>query len=375
MAALYLHIPFCASRCSYCDFYSQCNTSLENSFVAALSSELELRKDEAAQQALDTIYFGGGTPSQLQIQSIEQIFATIAKHYQICPDAEITFEANPDDLNPEYLQGLKQLPINRISMGVQSFDDSELKLLGRRHSAQQVQKAVEGIRAIGIDNISLDLIYGIPGQSLEGWQQSLEQCIALKPKHISAYHLIYEEGTLLSRLRDAGTLTEVEEEHSLRFFDRLIDRLRAAGYEQYEISNFARPSYRSRHNSKYWQGLAYMGLGPSAHSFDGSTIRSYNPPSLQDYIKGLEAGEEIRIFETLSKTDRYNELIMTGLRKSEGIELNELEQTFGKEALQHCLQQAQSFIDRGLLVSSQGRLQLSRRGLFLSDSIMAALFY
>ncbi len=375
MAALYLHIPFCASRCSYCDFYSQCNTSLENSFVAALSRELELRQDEAAQQALDTIYFGGGTPSQLQVHSIEQIFATIAKHYQISPDAEITFEANPDDLNPEYLQGLKQLPINRISMGVQSFDDSELKLLGRRHSAQQVQKAVEGIRAIGIDNISLDLIYGIPGQSLEGWQQSLDQCIALKPKHISAYHLIYEEGTLLSRQRDAGTLTEVEEELSLRFFDRLIDRLAAAGYEQYEISNFALPGYRSRHNSKYWQGLAYMGLGPSAHSFDGSTIRSYNPPSLQDYIKGLERGEEIRIFETLSKTDRYNELIMTGLRKSEGIELNELEQTFGQEALQHCLQLAQSFIDRGLLVSKQGRLQLSRQGLFLSDSIMAELFY
>lgn len=375
MAALYLHIPFCASRCSYCDFYSQCNTSLEISFVAALSRELELRQDEAAQQALDTIYFGGGTPSQLQVHSIEQIFATIAKHYQISPDAEITFEANPDDLNPEYLQGLKQLPINRISMGVQSFDDSELKLLGRRHSAQQVQKAVEGIRAIGIDNISLDLIYGIPGQSLEGWQQSLDQCIALKPKHISAYHLIYEEGTLLSRQRDAGTLTEVEEELSLRFFDRLIDRLAAAGYEQYEISNFALPGYRSRHNSKYWQGLAYMGLGPSAHSFDGSTIRSYNPPSLQDYIKGLERGEEIRIFETLSKTDRYNELIMTGLRKSEGIELNELEQTFGQEALQHCLQLAQSFIDRGLLVSKQGRLQLSRQGLFLSDSIMAELFY
>jgi|GEM_PF-6144673 len=271
---LYLHIPFCASRCSYCDFYTQTGSRLRRDFLDALIRELHLRRVELPDGALiDHIYFGGGTPSLLTPEELTRIFDTITELYPLTGTGEVTIECNPDDVTEEYAQALGTLPINRVSMGVQSFHADDLTFLNRRHSAEQVFAAVEALRRHGIDNLSLDLIYGLPGQTEERW---LTNILSLGVPHLSAYHLIYEEGTALTRLVERGKVQPVSEEASLRFFELLISELKAAGYEHYEISNFALPDRYARHNTGYWQGVPYLGLGPSAHSFDGLRTRSHN---------------------------------------------------------------------------------------------------
>ena len=271
MAGIYLHIPFCKTRCIYCDFYSTTRSELKTRYVQALCRELTMRKEYLKGEDIETIYFGGGTPSQLEKEDFEQIFDTIREHYGLNHCQEITLEANPDDLSQEYLEMLSSLPFNRLSMGIQTFDDATLKLLRRRHNARTAIEAIDRCRKAGFQNISIDLIYGLPGETKERWENDLRQAISLNVEHISAYHLIYEEDTPIYNMLKQHQISEVDEDSSLEFFTLLIEHLQKAGFEHYEISNFCRPGKYSRHNTSYWKGIAYLGCGPSAHSFDGMT--------------------------------------------------------------------------------------------------------
>ena len=290
MAGIYIHIPFCKRRCIYCDFFSTTQSEKKPAYVHALCQELNIRKDYLEGEDIETIYLGGGTPSQLTQEELEEIFSTLYNIYKVKEDAEITLEANPDDLTPEYVAMLRQLPINRISMGIQTFQEETLKLLHRRHTAKQAIEAFERCREAGFQNISIDLMYGLPGETLDTWKQDLQQAIALHPEHISAYHLIYEEDTALWKLREQHQVEEADEDLSLTLFTTLIDELTGAGYQHYEISNFCLPGLHSRHNSSYWTGKKYLGCGPSAHSFNG-TSRQWNVASLSAYIDGIQQGK------------------------------------------------------------------------------------
>lgn len=371
---LYIHVPFCAQRCNYCDFYTQTQQGLRVDYIDALITELTVRHAELrSNEIVENIYFGGGTPSLLSDTELERICTHIYALYPVSPTAEITLEANPDDVTPEYAEGLRRLPINRISMGVQSFQEEDLRFLNRRHNREQVYTAVGLLRSIGINNISLDLIYGLPNQTTETWQDNLNQITSLRVPHISAYHLIYEEGTALTKMRDLGKIHEVSEEDSVLFFAMLIEHLKRNGYEHYEISNFAMPEQYARLNTGYWQGKRYIGFGPAAHSYDG-TARSHNIASIKRYIEGWKKGERIYEEETLSPTERKHEYLMTRLRTQWGIALQEYEQLFGKEAHAQLLDKAHIFIQRGELSIENNTLKLSASGIFVSDAILVALF-
>lgn len=374
MAGIYIHIPFCKTRCIYCDFFSTTRSELKERYVRALCQELEMRKEYLRGEPIETIYLGGGTPSQLDKEDFEKIFATIERVYGSQQCREITLEANPDDLTPLYLQSLATLPFNRISMGIQTFNDDTLKLLKRRHNAHQAIRAVAACREAGFQNISIDLIYGLPGETLDRWEYDLRQAIALQVEHISAYHLIYEEGTPIYIMCKAHQVEEVDEESSLRFFSLLIDRLAEAGYEHYEISNFCRPGKQSRHNTSYWKGVNYLGCGPSAHSFNG-TIREWNRASMDDYLQGME--ENHRLFETEQRdsTTCYNEFIITTLRTSWGIPLQRLSDEFGSERYAYCLRMAAPHLQSGKLEQRDDALCLTREGIFISDGIMSDLLW
>lgn len=374
MAGIYIHIPFCKTRCIYCDFYSTTRSEMKERYILALCRELEMRQDYLQNEPVETIYFGGGTPSQLSAVDFERIFATIDRLFGREHCREITLEANPDDLTPEYLHSLSHLPFNRISMGIQTFNDTTLKLLKRRHTALQAIQAVAACRQAGFQNISIDLIYGLPGETLERWKADLQQAIALNVEHISAYHLIYEEGTPLYIMCKNHQVEEVDEESSVDFFSLLIDQLTEAGYEQYEISNFCRPGKLSQHNTSYWQGTKYLGCGPSAHSFDGDS-REWNSSSIDAYIEGINQG--MRVFETEQRdeTTRYNEFILTSLRTVWGISLNQLQSTFNDKLYHYCLRIADKHLQSGTLELRNNALCLSRKGIFVSDGIMSDLLW
>jgi oxygen-independent coproporphyrinogen-3 oxidase len=346
---------------------------LKDCYVKALCQELESRKDYL-EKPVETIYFGGGTPSLLGPDDFGQIFDTIDRVYGMEHSQEVTLEANPDDLTPEYLQALSQLPFNRISIGIQTFDEAVLALLKRRHSSSQAIRAVEDARSFGFRNISVDLIYGLPGETLESWANDLSQVIALHPEHISAYHLTYEEGTPLYRMLQENRVGEVSEDNSLLFFSELIRRLSGAGYEQYEISNFCLPGYCSLHNSSYWKGVCYLGCGPSAHSFNGMS-REWNVSSLHLYLKGMEKGERNCKMEWLDSTARYNDLVVTALRTIWGLSLTQLEKEFGQAYLNYTLRNARKYLDCGWLVIEKDHLRLTPEGVFVSDGIMSDLLW
>ncbi len=372
---LYLHIPFCASRCSYCDFYKETKQDERLAFLRALETELSSRRSELPEGArVEHIYLGGGTPSQLSISELERLFDTIWRHYSIAEGGEITIECNPDDVTPDYARGLAQLPTNRVSMGVQSFHEADLRFLSRRHSAEQVTAAVDALRSEGLTNLSLDLIYGLPRQTEELWEANIARFLELEVPHLSAYHLIYEEGTALMRLLAAGKVQPVDEEASLRFFELLIQRLKGAGYEHYEISNFARPGCYAQHNTGYWQGVPYLGFGPSAHSYDGERRRSYNVASLRDYIAGMERGVRDYEEELLGEEELQHEYILTRMRTQWGIVYADYAERFGEPALSALRRAAAPYLATERLTEAGGILRLTERGVFVSDGILADLF-
>lgn len=370
---LYIHVPFCASRCSYCDFYTETQRSLQSQWLEALLLEIDERLAPLPKSTLGHIYLGGGTPSLLSPDELARIFERIARWQVIDPEAEVTIECNPDDVNARYAEALAQLPINRVSMGVQSFHEADLRFLGRRHTAQQVYEAVASLRRVGLDNLSLDLIYGLPKQTIDLWRSNVERILSLEVPHISAYHLIYEEGTALTRLRDLGRVHEASEEESISFFQVLIDELTAAGYEHYEVSNFAKPSKYARLNTGYWQGVPYIGLGPSAHSFDG-VGRSYNVADIYQYVAGIHAGAPLREYEQMDEEERRHEYIMTRLRTMWGIRLSEYRALFGSREEMRLLQRIQKYVQSAHVVLEEDCVRLSPSGYFLSDGIIVDLF-
>ena len=385
MAGIYIHIPFCRSRCIYCGFYSTTALDLRQRYVDALCREMEIRshRSEVRGERIETIYLGGGTPSQLTFDQLRQLFIYINKVYPLTPDSsplppEITIEVNPDDVTVEFAAVLQQLPVNRVSMGIQTFDDQRLRFLHRRHTSQQAIEAVSILRANGIRNISIDLMYGFPGETLEQWEADIDAALALNVEHLSAYCLMIEEGTPLHKMfTDDGlqyTDDYPDEEMERQMYEVLIDRLEAAGYEHYEISNFARPGFRSRHNSNYWNGTPYIGLGAAAHSYDIRS-RSWNVADIRQYIEGMERGERIFEEELLDDDTRYNDIVTVALRTKEGIDLNAL----SEKHREYCMKNARRYLNDGLLELSTIRgaesptLHLTRRGLFVSDMVMSDL--
>ena len=374
MAGIYIHIPFCKTRCIYCDFYSTTRNELKQPYIRAVCTELKTRREYLEGEPVETIYFGGGTPSQLAHDDFERIFRTIREEYGTAQAEEITLEANPDDLTEEYVAMLRTLPFNRVSMGIQTFDDPTLKLLNRRHNAAQAIEAVERLRRAGFRNISIDLIYGLPGETDKRWKHDLQQAVGLGVEHISAYHLTYEEGTRIYRMLHEHRISEVDEESSVRFFSTLMETLGAAGYEHYEISNFCKPGMYSRHNTSYWKSIPYLGCGPSAHSFNRET-REWNTASLETYIKSVEEGHRSCETERLDRATRYNEYVMTSLRTRWGISPEEMKRKFGTALWQYCLRNAAPYLDSGKLERADDRLRLTRKGIFVSDGIISDLMY
>ena len=378
MPGIYIHVPFCESRCAYCDFYSTTLMRHRSAYVDMVCRELQLRLSELQGAPIETIYLGGGTPSTLTIEELSSILTSLRNfhlstfNFQL---AEITLEANPDDLTEEYVQGLRTLPFNRVSIGIQSFHDRTLQLVGRRHTAQEAIEAVHRCQRMGLTNISIDLMYGLPGETLDDWAYSLDQAIALGVPHISAYHLTYEEGTRLWRMKEQSIVSPIDEEHSIRAFELLREKLLAAGYEHYEISNFALPGYHSRHNSSYWQGIPYIGIGPGAHSYDG-TDRRWNLSSLTDYIATPEGEDVPHEVEHLTTEERYDERIITELRTARGIDLTSLLADFGERYHTHCLRCATPYIHRGQLIhTADNHLRLTPKSIFISDAVMRDLLY
>ena len=377
MAGIYIHVPFCQSRCAYCDFYSTTLLAHRKAYVDTVCRELHHRLPELKGEPVKTIYFGGGTPSTLTIEELKTILAHLDNlvNLEHLINLELTLEANPDDLTEEYVQGLRTLPINRVSLGIQSFHDRTLRLIGRRHTAQEAIDAVRRLQQAGITNISIDLIYGLPDETLDDWAYSLDQAIALGVKHISAYHLTYEEGTRLWRMQEQGLVFPIDEEQSVKSFELLRNKLLGAGYEHYEISNFALPGYHSRHNSGYWQGIAYIGVGPGAHSYDGHN-RRWNLSCLTDYIATPHGEDVPHEVEYLTTDERYDERIITELRTARGIDLNALLADFGERYHTHCMRCAKPYLDRGQLSHTEdNHLCLTPESILISDAIMRDLLY
>lgn len=371
MAGIYIHIPFCKSRCIYCGFYSTTLLDLRKKYINAVCREMELRKNYI-REPFSTIYLGGGTPSLLDEAELTKLFLYINNVYDVDRNAEITMECNPDDITPEFTNMLSRLPINRVSMGAQTFADSRLRLLHRRHNSDEVKHAVKLLREAGIKNISIDLMFGFPDESLSQWKEDISAALALNVEHISAYNLMYEEDTPLWKMLDTGKVKEIDEELSLTMFKELVCQLTDAGYEHYEISNFARPGYRSRHNSSYWHQVPYIGLGAAAHSFDLNS-RQWNVADLKLYIEEINNGIIPMEREELDNDTTFNDIITTALRTSDGIDLNAMETRLGKRYRNTLISAAGKHLDQGLLEIRHDRLRLTSEGIFISDMVMSDL--
>ena len=374
MAGIYIHIPFCKQRCNYCAFYSSTLYNIKEEYADAVCKELLMRKEYIKGEEIKTIYFGGGTPSTLPITLLQKICDTIYKNYSVCSNAEVTIECNPDDLTEEFLAVLRQLPFNRISMGVQSFSDRQLKRLGRRHNAEKARRAVGNARAAGYKNISIDLMFALPGSTIEEWEESINEAISLNPEHISAYNLMYEEDTPLHRALQRGDFEELSEEENVEQFRMLIKRMKEAGYCHYEISNFAKPGYESRHNSSYWNDTAYIGCGAAAHSYNGDS-REWNISDIKEYIKGIESNNRNYEIEHLTEKERYNDAILTRLRTSDGIPLAWIKNKFSQRLNSYMLNAAKKHIEYGNIKKTDETLSLTEKGIFISDAVIRDLIY
>jgi len=372
MAGIYIHIPFCKQRCTYCDFYTEVAPQFIPVLIDSIIRELNIRKDYLGNSQVSTIYFGGGTPSILSNEQFLLIFDAIYKLFTVAENAEITFEANPDDLTPEFLASLHELPFNRISIGIQSFDDKDLKRINRRHTSEQAEEAVKNAQKAGFGNISIDLIYGLPFQTMEAWGDQLDMALSLQIQHISAYGLTYEEGTVLWKQRENGKIEVVDDLVMNEMYLLLLDKIKIKGFEAYEISNFALPDYQSRHNSAYWKQEPYLGIGPSAHSYD-VVSRQWNIASITDYIKAINSNSVFYEREELSLNDRYNDFVMVSLRTSEGLDVKIMEKDFGHELAEYCLQNIKTFIDSEQVYYSDGKLRLTAEGIQISNLILIQL--
>ena len=374
MAGLYTHIPYCKSKCIYCDFYSTPQVETMGQYVQSLLCEAELRKNEIANEPVKTLYVGGGTPSVMPVELLTSLINGLSEIFDLSQVEEFTIEVNPDDVTSDYVKNLTAIGVNRVSMGVQSFNDNELKAINRRHTAQQAIDAVNAIKKAGVTNVSIDLIFGLPGQTLDTWQSNVEQAIGLDVQHISAYNLSYEPGTRLWVMRDRGKVQEVSEDDCVAMHTMLVARLKEADFEHYEISNFARPGYRSSHNSSYWNFTPYLGLGAAAHSFDGTT-RRYNPSSIKEYINKLNDGNTAYIEEHLEWWEHYDEEVMVRLRTSDGLDTSLISKYYGDKVLHHLLKQAQPFIDQGHLRLMGNNIILTPGGVMTSDNIIRNLMW
>lgn len=373
MNSLYIHVPFCRSKCHYCDFYSLVRATCPNGYAKLIVDEMVQRKAFLPSLELQSVYIGGGSPSALAGEQVEEMIDGVKANFNLHTNAEITVEVNPDDIDPALLEIYHRAGINRVSMGVQSFIDSELQLLGRRHSAQRAAEAVELLKTAGFSNISIDLIYGIPGSTAITWQHSLQKAVAMDVQHLSCYHLTIEEHTVLGKMEQRGKLQPIDEELSVAQYELMRQILGEYGYLHYEISNFAQKGYIAQHNSGYWLGANYLGLGPAAHSYNGAT-RQWNPPSLAQWQLGIEAGQPHVEEEAINPTTRFNELLLTRLRTVWGVSLREIEERFPQyhaDLMRH----AETYLKSGYLeITPNGALRIPPQRFFVSDNVVAHLF-
>lgn len=373
MAGIYIHIPFCKQACHYCNFHFSTQLNYRQQMVDALIKELHLRKSYLQNATIESIYIGGGTPSLLTAQQLQQLFDAIYQLHNVSPLAEITLEANPDDLDNATILALKRTPVNRLSIGVQSFFDEELKWMNRAHSAQQAFTAIQECQNAGLSNITIDLIYGSPTLTDEKWLRNLNQAIELKLNHISSYCLTVEEGTALHHFIQSHKMEDLNEDKASTQFNMLVDTLTANGFEQYEISNFARQKSYAVHNTNYWKQKAYLGIGPSAHSYNFNT-RSWNVSNNQQYIKNIEHNRLNSTQETLTKYNQMNEFIMTGLRTIWGIDMLQFEMLFGKQYALELKTKLEKSIAVNQIEQFENHFKLTRQARFFADGIAASLF-
>ncbi len=371
MSGIYIHVPFCRKKCAYCDFYSVGENFGIEKFTRILLRELELRKNylETVTNKIETIYLGGGTPSLLKVEEVEQILASIGNLFPIGQNAEVTMEVNPDDLSLEYLFNLRTKGVNRLSIGIQSFSDTDLTFLGRRHNAQSAINSVKLAQNAGFENISIDLIYGIPSSSNEVWKENLKTAFSLNIQHLSCYHLTIEPSTALYQKWLKGTVNPISEEQSVAQFNILGEVAAKHGFEHYEVSNLCLHGFESKHNTAYWKGIPYLGLGPSAHSYNGVS-RCWNPASISAWAEAIERGVSPTETEILTKKDMLNEYLMVSLRTSWGIDCYEIEKKFGTENFIRIKRIAEKHIENGLMQIKGGRISINPSHFFVSDSII-----
>ena len=372
MSGIYIHIPFCKQACHYCDFHFSTNLKKKDEMVLALAKEIEMRKSEFQNEIVETIYFGGGTPSILEISDLKFLIDAVYKNYKVVENPEITVEANPDDLTENRIIELSKNKVNRLSIGIQSFFEDDLKTMNRAHNVEEAKKCLE-IATQYFDNISIDLIYGVPEMSNEKWLQNIETALSFGVPHISSYALTVEPKTALHSFIQKGIIPQPDDEVAQEHFHILVDKLSENGFIHYELSNFGKENYFSKNNSSYWLGKKYIGIGPSAHSYDGKN-RGWNVSNNSLYIKSIQENKLPIEIEILTKTDRYNEYIMTGLRTIWGVSLERIEQEFGKTYLDYLNQQAAKFIEDHLLFVDDNILRTTKKGKFLSDGIASDLF-
>ena len=370
MAGIYIHIPFCKSRCAYCDFHSGTDLFLKEKLISAICSEIKSRKDYLNNEPVKTVYFGGGTPSLFNINELSKILNAISETFDTSQIVETTIEVNPDDITTEYAKMLRRY-FNRISIGIQSLDNEELTLINRRHSAEKAIESVNICQTNGFDNISIDLMYGLPNQDVKIWENNLKKAIELNVQHISAYHLTYENGTKITQLLNEKKINSVTEETSLEMFSQLTELLEQNGFEQYEISNFAKKGFHSKHNSSYWNNEKYIGIGPSAHSYDLHS-RQWNVCNTKQYINNIENKTIFFEKENLSTEEKYNDFIITRLRTKKGIDLDTLK-NFGEKFQQHCLKNAENWLNQNTLTITDNHLRLTKKGIFISDTVFSDL--
>lgn len=373
MAGIYIHIPFCRQACHYCDFHFSTSMKKEAEMVAALAKEIVMRKDEFNGETIETIYFGGGTPSVLTNDEINFLIDTVYDNYTVSHNPEITLEANPDDLSNDRIIQLSNSRINRLSIGVQSFFEDDLKMMNRAHNAHQSEACLkEAVKHF--DNISIDLIYGVPGMTNERWLYNVDKALSFGVPHISSYALTVEPKTALHSFVQKGIIAQPSDEAAQEHFHLLVDKLEANGFVHYELSNFGKEGYFSRNNTAYWLGKKYLGIGPSAHSYDGVS-RSWNIANNALYLKGIEAGELPAEKEKLTIADRYNEYVMTGLRTIWGVSLPRIESEFGELYRHYLEEESEKFIVQGLLSLEDNILKTTREGKFLADGLASDLFF